>query len=137
MMYSGKHEENPIDRALIERAFKACKENDAVKMLCAKDMDGTTCGVIFMVYDTKKVHALMCGTIPDKRGCNYDAALKYAGIKFACETGRTFDFEGSMIEGVANCMLRFGAEMCPYYFVRKVFVHKPILSQYLKYKVYT
>ncbi len=135
-MFACKHAKNPNDQALLERVYKACKEHDAVKMLCAKDLEGTICGALFFVYDAKKVHALMCGTIPDKRSFNFDTALKYEGIKFACETGRTFDFEGSMIEGVANCMLRFGAEMCPYYLIRKVLVKTPILSQYLKHKVY-
>lgn len=137
MVFAGQHAHNPVSKPLLERVYRAGKANDAARMLCARDLEGNICGVILLVYDAVKVHALMCGTLPDKRSFNFDTALKYEGIKFACETGRKFDFEGSMIEGIANCMLRFGAEMRPYYMIRKVFEHKPILRLFLKYKMYT
>ncbi|MDD3919722.1 MAG: GNAT family N-acetyltransferase [Eubacteriales bacterium] len=136
-LFACKHAHHAIDLPLLERVYQACKEHDAIKLLCAKDEAGTICSVLMLVHDAVKVHALMCASLPEKRSLNFDTLLKYEGIKFACETGRKFDFEGSMIEGVANCMLRFGAEMRPYYLVRKVFVKTPIIRQYLKYRIST
>ena len=128
--------ENPISRSLIERVYTVCKANDAVKMLCAKDMDGKVCAALFMVYDSNCVHSLLCGSLPDKRCFNFLSALDYEGIRFACDTGRNYDFEGSMMEGVANYNRAFGAEMRPYYLIRKIFKNRPIISQYLRYKLY-
>lgn len=125
---------NPVSFALLERLYKACRENDAIKMLYAKDPDGNVCNAALFVYDASSVYALLAGTDPDKRKYNYSSVLTYEGIKFACETGRTFDFEGSMLEGVATHCTRFGAEMHPYYSIKKVFVKTPLLRQYLKLK---
>ncbi len=136
MTFERQHMRNPVSRELIVRLYNACKEHNAVKMLCAKDAFGTICDVLFLVYDAKAVYSLMSGSRPDKRGNNFMTALDYEGIKFACDTGRLYDFEGSMMEGVANYNRAFGAEMRPYYSVKKVLEKRPVIRQYLKYILY-
>ena len=44
----------------------------------------------------------------------------YEMIKFACETGKGFDFEGSMIPSIAEHNRRFGAEPVQYYRLWKI-----------------
>lgn len=136
MTFARQGLKNPVPFPLLERLYRACKENDAVKMFCARDPEGVVCSVALFVYDAANVYALMSGSDPTKRHNNYHTVLAYEGIKFACETGRKMDFEGSMIEGVAHSIVGFGAEMCPYYSIRKVFLKTPILSHYLKYRLY-
>ena len=137
MTYARQGMDNPISFALLDRLYKACKERNAVLMLGVKDENGIISSVALFVYDSNTVYALMCGTDPKKRGSNFQTMLTYEGIKFACDTGRRFDFEGSMMEGVVINILGFGAKMHPYYSIRKIFVKMPIVSQYLKYKLYT
>ncbi|MDD3919725.1 MAG: GNAT family N-acetyltransferase [Eubacteriales bacterium] len=137
MTYARKNNRNPISLDLTRRIYQACKEHNAVKMLCAKDQTGEVCDVTFFAYDAKNVYALMSGTDPDKRHLNFHTLLTYEGIRFALESGRNMDFEGSMMEGVANNILRYGAELRPYYAIKKVFVKTPVLSQYLKCKLYS
>ena len=137
MTYARKDQQNPISLDLTRRVYQACKEHNAVKMLCAKDQAGEICDVAFFAYDAKNVYALMSGTDPEKRHLNFHTLLTYEGIKFALETGRNMDFEGSMLEGVANNILRYGAELRPYYAIKKVFVKLPLLSHYLKYRLYS
>lgn len=136
MVYTRKNQGNPVSRHLVEQVYSACRKQGAVKMLGAKNADGVICSALFLVHDAKTVYSLMCGSLETGRDYNYLTALEYEGIKFACETGRNYDFEGSMMEGVANYNRMFGAKMRPYYSIKKVFDNKPILSQYLKYKVY-
>ena len=42
-------------------------------------------------------------------------------IRFASEKGLAFDFEGSMIPGVANHYAQFGSTPCYFYEVEKVY----------------
>ncbi len=137
MSFARRNAKNPVSLDLIERVYKVCKEHNAVKMLCAKDANGEICDVAFFVFDAMTVYALMSGSVPDKRGLNLHTMLAHEGIRFACETGRIFDFEGSMMPGVASNILRFGAEMYPYLSIKKVFSKVPVLKQYLKYRLYS
>ncbi len=136
MSFERQGMQNPVPFALIKRLYEGCKANNALKMLYAKDPDGNICDVALYAYDATCVYAMLCGTDPSKRKYNLHTLLTYEGIKFACETGRRLDFEGSMMEGVSNSLLSFGAEMYPYYSIKKVYLKTPILSQLMKYKLY-
>lgn len=136
MSFARQNESNPVPLKLVERVYKACKEHNAVKMLCARDEEGNVCDVAFFVFDATTVYALMSGSVPDKRHLNLHTMLTHAGIEFACETGRTFDFEGSMVPGIADNLMRFGAEMHAFHSIKKVLTKVPVLEQYLKYRLY-
>ena len=136
MTYTRKNREAPFAFSLIQRIYKACKENGAVKMLFMQDGEKNICSTLLLVYDAKNVYSLMSGLSQEKRSNNIFGLLEYEGIKFACETGRCYDFEGSMLEGVSKYNRGFGAEMYPYYGVRKVLTKTPILRQYLKYRLH-
>lgn len=43
----------------------------------------------------------------------------YEMIRYACETGRGFDFEGSMVKEIAEHNRRFGADLTRYYRIPK------------------
>ena len=43
----------------------------------------------------------------------------WEGIKFASTASKTFDFEGSMIEGIESFFRQFGATPTVYYQIRK------------------
>ncbi len=135
-IFSSKKMNNPVSFALLERLYTSCKENNAVKMLCAKDKHDTVCAAILLVYDATTVYSLMSGLQPEKRHLNLVSALDFEGIKFACETGRRYDFEGSMLEGVANYNRAFGAQMKPYYSMKKVLEKRPGIRQYLLHRLY-
>ncbi len=136
MTYARQHLQNPVSLPLLKRLYQACKDHQAVKMLMAKDQSGAVCNVALYVYDATTVYALMSGGDPAKRSLNFQTVLTYEGIKFACETCRRLDFEGSMVQGIANSIIGFGAEMHPYFMIKKVLTKTPLISLYLLHKLY-
>jgi hypothetical protein len=71
------------------------------------------------VFDNNYVYEILLGTDPIKKNRNYKSFLTFEMIRFACESGRGFDFEGSMIPSIAEHNRRFGAELVPYYQIWK------------------
>lgn len=111
---------NPDSIEVYKRLYKACRANKACKMVAVKDVQGDICCAGLYVFDKNYVYELLVGIVPGKRSENLKAFMTYEMIKFACETGRGFDLEGSMIPTVAEHNRRFGAEQVQYYSMRKI-----------------
>ena len=111
---------NPNPEVVYKRLYKACRAHGACKMAAVKDAQGDICCAGLYVFDKNYVYELLVGTVPGKRSENLKAFMTYEMIKFACETGRGFDFEGSMIPSIAEHNRRFGAEPVQYYRLWKI-----------------
>ena len=61
----------------------------------------------------------MGGVVPEKKDLGGTDAVLIEGIKFAMETNRTFDFEGSMIESIEKYFRSFGAIQRAYFNIFK------------------
>ena len=131
MSFSRQGVSNPISRDLIESIYRTCKEKDCIKIMLANDQQGNTHCVGLYVYDCDAVYELCLGTDPQFRNKNFKSLLTAKAIEFACQTGRNFDFEGSMIEGIAKYNKRYGAKMVPYYCLKKVAASNPIVRTFL------
>ena len=110
---------NPFTRELFERLYYACSNHNAARMLAVKE-GSEICNIGFYVFDKRYVYELLLGADPLKRKRNYKSLMTYQMIRFAGETGRGFDFEGSMVRSIAEHNRRFGAEMVPYHHIWKV-----------------
>lgn len=119
MSFSRQGINNPISIELIKRLYNACKINGACKMVAAIDDTDIHC-VGFYSFDNNYVYEIMLGTDPEKRRFNFKTYMTSEMIKFACDTGRGFDFEGSMIKQIANYNRRFGSDIVPYFKLWKV-----------------
>ncbi|MCT7506070.1 GNAT family N-acetyltransferase [Aliarcobacter cryaerophilus] len=102
----------------VKNLFEKCKENSAVKMYFAKYQDEVI-AVNFLVYDDNTVYYLMGGIDPSKKDLGAMDAIQFESIKFALESGRRFDFEGSMIESIEKYFRSFGAIQTPYFSISK------------------
>lgn len=102
----------------VKNLFENCKENSAVKMYFAKYQDEVI-AVNFLVYDDNTVYYLMGGIDPSKKDLGAMDAIQFESIKFALESGRRFDFEGSMIESIEKYFRSFGAIQTPYFSISK------------------
>ena len=135
MSFERQEKQNPISIELLERIYRACSENDACKMLKVVDDENEIHCVGFYVFDKNNVYEILLGTNPQKRSSNFKSLMTLHMIKFACETQRNFDFEGSMIKSIANYNRRFGADLVPYYKVWKVSANNPIKKKALQLKM--
>ncbi len=129
--FSGKGMANPVPKDLVERLFIALKDNNALKMLAAK-ANGEICAAGLYAFDSSFVYELLLGTDPSKKHLNGKSLMTYEMIRFALESGRGFDFEGSMIRSIAEHNRRFGASMVPYHEIWKVNTGNPFKRRAIK-----
>ena len=124
---------NPFSKDLVERVYQACRDHDCAKMLAVKD-GGEIRSAGLYVFDRNFVYELLLGSSQGRRSSlpgsaqkskNYKALMTCEMIRFAGETGRGFDFEGSMVRSIAEHNRRFGAVMVPYHQIWKVNTDHP------------
>lgn len=97
-----------------------CREHAACKMYFAKDHQNNIIAANFIVYDDYTVYYLMGGIDPNKKDIGGMDAVLTESIKFALESGRKFDFEGSMIESIEKYFRSFGAIQMSYFNISKI-----------------
>ncbi|MCM1261961.1 MAG: GNAT family N-acetyltransferase [Butyrivibrio sp.] len=113
--------ECPFSYDLWIRLYKACKENNCAKILYAKDSNGCTLSIIFLIWDEQSVYHLLGGSMPEYQNMQTYDMLIWEGIKFASKMGLKYDFEGSVIKRISKSMRQFGGKPMPYFRIRKVF----------------
>ncbi len=108
----------PYTFEFIRNLYINCKKHNAVRMYFAK-YEGKVIAANFLVYDKNTVYYLMGGIEPSKKDLGAMDAIQFESIKFALESRRRFDFEGSMIESIEKYFRSFGAVQKPYYMITK------------------
>jgi hypothetical protein len=120
MTFARKSMDMPYSFEFIGNLYKKCKENNAVKMFFAKDKNGAMLAASFLVHDKNVVYYLMGGINPAKKELGAMDLVLFESIKFAMQSKRAFDFEGSMIESIEKYFRAFGAIQKPYYSISKI-----------------
>lgn len=111
----------PITLDFLRSVYEAGKQNNSCKMLCARDADGNVHSILFLVWDERTVYQLFGGYMKEYASSQSYPAMMWYGIQFAASKGLNYDFEGSMVDGVAQSMRQFGGIPKPYYRIRKVY----------------
>jgi len=83
------------------------------RITLATDERGNAHAVNFLVFDDRSAHYLLGGTDPSYRGSGAASLLVWDAIQFAAQHSKLFDFEGSMVEGIARFFRGFGPELIP------------------------
>lgn len=100
------------------------------RILRIKTANGDTAAAAFLVWDSKSLYYLIPCYSPAFKDSGASALLVWEAIKLARQLSLQFDFEGSMIRGVANHYKQFGSQPFNYYGVRKSF--NPLFSLYIR-----
>lgn len=111
----------PFSYSLWHRLYTACHEHACARALAVLNQDNRISSLAFFVWDKQYVYFLMGGSIPELSEDNTFSYLMHKGIELASESGKSFDFEGSMIKRVAKAMREFGGMPMPYYRIRKIY----------------
>lgn len=119
MTFIRQNKEMPYSFDFIENLYKNCKNNNACKMFFAEDKDGVVIAGNFLIYDEQTVYYLMGGIDPNNKDLGGMDVVQFESIKFALDSGRKFDFEGSMIESIEKYFRSFGAIQKPYFNISK------------------
>jgi Acetyltransferase (GNAT) domain len=105
----------PYARETVERLDEALSGRNRRRILFAVDARERVHAVAYFVWDADTTYYLMGGADPDLRSSGASTLLLWNGIKYAADTSRRFDFEGSMIRPIENFVRSFGAVQTPYY----------------------
>ena len=112
--------------------------NEAVKrgqgkIITLKDKDNNLYSSLFTVWDKNSAYACIYSTNPQFKSDGTSTKMFWEVIKFVSDKTKMFDFEGSMIESVAQSYQQFGTEQIPYFNITKSYSH--ILNLLLKLRI--
>lgn len=110
---------NPYRKDLIRKIYHKCKEHDACYLLYAIDKNGIARSGNLVVYDKNVCYNLLSGTDPTYRSSGAQTLLVWESIKLASKVSKSFDFEGSMVEGIENFLRQFGGTPVVYYQIKR------------------
>lgn len=118
MTFQRQGMKTPYSKDIVEKIYKNGLEKDSVKIFYAEYQNEIiACNLI--VYDKNTVYYLIGGIDPNYKDLGAMDLIQYESIKYALEEGKSFDFEGSMIESVEHYFRSFGAKQKPYFHVYK------------------
>lgn len=106
--------------SLLSRLDAHCAARGQRKILLAVDREGREHAAVYLVWDDRTVYYLWGGGDPSLRKSGAGSLLVWEAIKFACASGKSFDFEGSMVEPIERFFRAFGALQRPYSVISKV-----------------
>lgn len=99
----------------------ACTSHKASHIVALADEEGGIHAAAYLVYDPHTCYYLIPCYHPNYKDSGAGARLVLESILFASEHSRSFDFEGSMIPGVANHYRQFGSTPNIFYEVEKIY----------------
>jgi GNAT acetyltransferase-like protein len=105
---------SPFDLRLLQRLHEAVVANDAGTILTAVDAAGHAHASALFVWEPSRAYYLTGGSHDTGRGNAAQSLVLWHAIRRAAEHAQTFDFEGSMIPGVARFFRGFGSRPDPY-----------------------
>jgi Acetyltransferase (GNAT) domain len=103
----------PRERAFLRRVVEGAMRQGRARITLAKDELGNAHAVNLLVFDDRSAHYLLGGSDPSYRGSGAASLLVWDAIQFAAGRSKLFDFEGSMVEGIARFFRGFGPELVP------------------------
>jgi hypothetical protein len=104
----------PLPSELLARVVAAVRERGVGAVLTAVESDGTPHGSLLVVWDDRRAYYLTGGTHSELRRSGAQSLLVWDAIRRGAEHVSVFDFEGSMLEGVAQFFRGFGSQPVPY-----------------------
>lgn len=107
------------DLEFIKNLYNKLNQHNAVKMLFAK-YQNRIIAANFLVEDKSCVYYLMGGIEPKYGDIGAMDLIQYESIKYALLKGKSFDFEGSMVESIEKYFRSFGAIQKPYLEIKKI-----------------
>jgi lipid II:glycine glycyltransferase (peptidoglycan interpeptide bridge formation enzyme) len=107
----------PYSLDFLKRIDDACSKNSSRKIFFAKDETGKIYSAIYIIWDAQSAYLLMSGSETELRNYHCKTLLVWEAIKFASSVTKKFDFEGSMVERIAEYNRQFGAVPKPYHYI--------------------
>jgi len=109
--FAAKAQKMPFNLQLFEGLDNICGKHNSRKILGLQDENKSIVAAAYFLYDRHTTYYMGGGHVG---GTNPMYKLLWEGIKDSLEHRRAFDFEGSMIPGIAQFFRGFGGEQTDY-----------------------
>lgn len=109
----------PYTREHLERLDDAAKQHGVRKALYGIDEHERIHSAAYIVGDSRRVYMLVTGADPDLQQSWSGSLVQWECVRAASGLTKVFDFEGSMIEPIAEFYRKFGGKPIPYSSVSK------------------
>lgn len=133
---------NPNSSSFLIELMENAVRRESGKLLLAFDLQGNCHSGVFLVFDQNVCYYLLGGTATGFRNSYSQDLALWKSIEFAQTTSKSFDFEGSMVEGIENYFRSFGGRQVINYQVSKaslmfdiIDVMKPRIKKLIGYKI--
>lgn len=113
--YEAKGIPVPYSQEYFQAVVSLCQEKNCSLILNAYTENGALAGSMFFMWDEHFFYYLVGATDPAYRNSGAMSLLMWKGIEEAAKRNLTFNFEGSMIEGIQRFFSSFGSEQTPYF----------------------
>lgn len=99
----------PFDATFLKKLYDACIANEAGEIFIAEDANGKMAAAIFIAWDSTTAYYIIGGKEPESGNSGAMSFLFWNAFQQLSNRVSSFDFEGSMIEGVESYFRSFGA----------------------------
>ncbi len=117
---------------LVKKIDDACQKHKCRRICFAVDKYNNLLGAFYAIFDKTSLYVIMGGMHPDFKDSHAGVLLEYTMMEFASKNSLKFDFEGSMIEGIANYNRSLGGVQKPYLEISKVNSSTVKIKRYLQ-----
>lgn len=99
--------------------YTAARSRNQGQIIALKDNNNRLHSAVFLIWDINSAYNLITSIDFLSKSGKASAKMFWEAIQFASKKTKVFDFEGSMIKGVAQSFQQFGAEQIPYFNISK------------------
>ena len=108
----------PYSASFLQNLFTTCLKNKSSKLFWAKNNDNKPLAAILIVWDKNTCYYLLGASAETSHSFALRLLIWHA-IQYSSSFVNSFDFEGSMIEGIEHFFRSFGAIQKPYFEITK------------------
>ncbi len=116
-----QHKQITYTREFLLVLDRKTRRNNQAEVITIRNADGVVYAAAYLVWDKHNMYYLMPCFNPMHKDSGASALLVLEALKLAREKGVIFDFEGSMVRGIANHYRQFGSKPATYYSVERYY----------------
>jgi hypothetical protein len=118
---TGKKQKIEYSKQLFLSIYNAAIQRNQGKIISINNKDGKLLSAVFLVWDVTNGYNFIPARDIVEASNDASIFMTWQAIKFLRNKTQNYDFEGSMIKGIAAVNQRFGAEQIPYFHITKCY----------------
>ena len=117
--FKRQHTKNKQSKVVLQRLITASRARGQGEIFGGYDKEGHLHAAAFIVWQDSSAYYIAGGGDPASRASGAHSLVLWEAIQFVSRFTNTFDFEGSMLQGVERFFREFGAVQTPYFLISR------------------